>query len=896
MIESIGSYRILEKIGEGGMGEVFRATDTILKRHVALKVLRSEVANTSERIARFQREAEVLASLNHPNIAHLYGIEKSNGILALVMELVEGETLADRIAEGNISLDEALPIAKQIAEALEAAHEQGIIHRDLKPGNIKLRDDGTVKVLDFGLAKALEPTVASGSAAALANSPTITSPALETGVGVLLGTAAYMSPEQAKGRPADKRSDIWAFGCVLFEMLTGTRPFGGKDVAETMAAVIRAEPSWASLPARTPAAITRLLKRCLHKDPRQRLQHAGDARLELTETEWAATSDSAPHQATSARWWMLATAVAVVAAAIAVLALRMRNPEPVGAPVSRFAIRIPDAATISTTSSGYDVALSPDGRTLLFSGPGSGVYKRRLDATAFEPLRGAEIGLGPFFSPDGAWVGFLSEGKLKKVPIEGGLPITICDTPFAGARGTWGEDGTIVFTAGGDLYQVSENGGAIQPILKAGGDDGAVYSQPRFVPGSKTVLVRNGGPTGASSGRIEAIELSTLKRHPLVEGTAPQLSATGDLLFQQQGALWAVRFNPGRLAIEGAPVRMIESVWTLVANAAFSAARGGTLAYVAGSASSDRSIVWIDHGGKVTPAADTRGQLQSPRLSPNGKLAVVSATDGGSLGLWLYDLDRGTRQRLTTDANSRRTAWSPDATQFAFYSVTTPGVRQTASDQDLYVMPSTGGEPKLLLKRPGLQYPDSWSPDGRFLIFEDGEGPEASIGARRDLWLLPLRKTPLGIEAEAPQRLLVTRFNERGAVFAPDGRHIAFVSDESGRPEIYVQPFPGQAPKIPISTNGGLQPVWSRHGDELFYREGNWLMSVALQREPFRAGSPRRLFEFPGVTYNLDQNFADYDVAPDGRFLAIRSDVGARGQDIQLVLNWTEDLRRALGR
>jgi hypothetical protein len=888
----LGPYEILSPLGAGGMGEVYRAHDTKLNRDIALKVLLPEVADNPERLARFRREAQILASLNHPNIAHIYGLEEGDGVVALVLELVEGPTLADRIEKGAIPIDEALPIAKQIAEALEAAHEQGVVHRDLKPANIKVRDDGAVKVLDFGLAKAMEPASSAASAIALTNSPTITSPALMTGVGMLVGTAAYMSPEQAKGRPADTKSDIWAFGCVLFEMLTGRRAFSGDDVADTLAAVIRGEPSWDSLPAETPLAVVRVLRRCLHKDMRQRLQHIGDGRLELNETEPTPGPRAATHQMKSGAWWSLAAVAGACAAAAAVLAVRLHEPSAVKAPVSRFAIRIPEPATLSTTSSGYDVVLSPDGRTLLFSGPGTGVYKRRLDATAFEPLRGAEIGLGPFFSPDGAWVGFLSEGKLKKVPVDGGLPIQICETPFAGARGTWGEDGWIVFAAGGDLYKVSENGGPVQALLKAGGADNSSFSQPRFLPGAKAVLVRNSGATGGNTGRIEALELLTLKRHALLDGTSPQLADSSALVFQQQGALWVVKFDSTRLAIEGAPVRIVESIWALAANAAFSVAGDGTLAFVAGSATTDRSIVWLDRHGNVTPAVDARGQFQSPRLSPNDKAVVVSASDGTSLGLWRYDFS-GTRRRLTTDSNSRRTVWSPDGTQLAFYLTrTTPPV----SDQDLYVMPSTGGEPQLLLKRPGLQYPDSWSPDGRFLIFEDAEGPGANIGARRDLWLLPIRQTPSGVEADEPRPLLVTRFNERGAVFEPKGRQIAFVSDVSGRPEVYVQAFPGAATPTPVSTNTGLQPVWSRTGDELFYREGDWLMAAPVQRDPFQVGAPRRLVEFPGVTYNLDQNFADYDVARDGRFLAIRSDAGAHGQDIQIVLNWSEELHRAVGR
>ena len=888
----LGSYEITGQIGVGGMGEVYRATDTNLKRAVAIKVLPDAVATDPERLARFQREAEVLASLNHPNIASIYGLERTDGATALVMELVEGPTLADRIANGPIPIEEALAIAKQIADGLEAAHERAIIHRDLKPANVKVRSDGTVKVLDFGLAKAVEPAgVGNMVGAALSQSPTITTPAMTMG-GVILGTAAYMSPEQAKGKPTDRRSDIWAFGCVVYEMLAGSPAFGGEDVSDTLANILKTDPAWTRLPSGTPESVRRLLRRALEKERKRRLSDIADARLELDETEQWPKHESAARRSKSAPWWLVA-AVAVLMGAAGTFTAWLRVPEAAKSPLSRYTIRIPDGATISTTTSGYDVVLSPDGRTLLFSGPGSGVYKRRMDANDFAPLRGAETGRTPFFSPDGAWVGFVADGKLKKVPVEGGLPIPISDTPSLGTWATWHDDGTIIVAAGGDLFRVSENGGPVESILKAGGVDGNSFSQPRSLPGSNAVLVRNAGVTGGGTGHIEVIELSTLKRHRLVDGTAPQLSPDGDLLFQQQGAVWGVKFDVKRFAVDGAPVPLVESVWALGGNSAFSVARDGTLVYITGAPNSDRSMAWLDRSGKVTPALSFRGQFQSPRLSPDGKAAVISLADGGNLGLWRFEFERGTRQSLTPNANSRRTVWSPDGQLFAFYSTPT---RSAGTDQDLYVMPSNGGEATLLLKRPGLQFPASWSPDGRFLIFEEGEGPGATAGSRRDLWLLPIRQTASGVEAESPRPLLASRFSERGAVFAPKGHQIAFVSDESGRPEVYVQPFPGPGPKTPVSANSGLQPMWSRKGDELFYREGDWLMAVPVRPEPFQVGIPRRLFEFSGATYNLDNNFADYDVAPDGRFLAIRSEGGGRSQDIQIVLNWSEQLRRALGR
>jgi hypothetical protein len=750
-----------------------------------------------------------------------------------------------------------------------------------------------VKVLDFGLAKLAHPEGAAGHADVTA-SPTITSPAMMTGIGVILGTAAYMAPEQAKGRSADKRSDIWAFGCVLFEMLTGRRPFEGEDVSDTLAAVLRADPPWAELPPYTPWIIRRLVQRCLQKDPKRRLQHIGDARLELDEPDDGRVATERAAERKHRRIWPFVAAAAGIGA-IGGLTGWMLRPRTPPAQVTRYTIRVPVARL--TTVYNVDLALSPDGRTLIYAAPATALLKRRADSFAFEPLPGTFEPVGgadsgaaaPFFSPDGAWIGFRADKKLKKVSAEGGgLAATICDTPGLGVRATWGDDGSIVMaTASGDLYKVSSNGGTPALLLKADKDGG--FAQPHFVAGSKAVLVRRGSPF---TGQIEAIELSTLARHSLVEGTNPQVAATGDLLFEQRGGLWAVKFDQRRLIVTGAPVLIVESVRVAPGNPQFSTAADGSLAYIPGNTDPNRSLVWIDRAGKATAALDAKGGFQSPRLSPDGKRVVVSSQEGLDRDLWAYEFERGTRLKLTTSGSNRRAAWSPDGSQVAYYS--TPSRvggwaadrGQPVADQDLYVIPITGGEPKKLLARPGAQYPDAWSPDGRFLVFEEGEGGVATGAARRDLWLLPI--------GEAPRPLLVTQFYERGAVFSPDGHWLAFVTDESGRAEVYVQPFPGPGPKVAISNNGGLQPMWSRNGRELFYREGDWMMAVSIRLDPFRLEASRKLFEFPGPRYNLDPNFADYDVAPDGRFLAIQAD--SAEDEIQVVLNFARELRRALGR
>jgi eukaryotic-like serine/threonine-protein kinase len=868
----LGIYDVLAVIGAGGMGEVYRARDTKLQRDVALKVLPDAFVRDPDRLARFKREAQLLAALNHPNIAAIFGLEESVGTPALVLELVDGATLADRMAEGPVPLDETVAIATQIADALESAHEQGIVHRDLKPANIKVRPDGTVKVLDFGLAKAIEGT---GSAAAggggshdVTNSPTITSPAM-THVGMILGTAAYMSPEQAKGRTADRRSDIWAFGVVLYEMLSGEHAFKGDDVADTLAAVLRAEPAWTALPANTPSSIQRLLRRCLQKNPKHRLQHIGDARLELADVDGAsAVVASAPRPSSRRPLWTM-VAAAVAGGALVGLVGSMFTPARVAPPVTRFSIPMETSAALATGPNS-SMALSPDGRTLVYLAGGTrpGLERRRLSDATSEPIRGAEGGSRPFFSPDGEWIGFFAEGKVKKIPAAGGQPVIIADAPPA-ARATWGDDGTIVMARPG-LSWVASSGGT--PVEIFGADEGQFY-EPELLPGSKVVLVESRRPP--NPGYIEAVALETRSRHRLLEGSSPRLAPTGELLFVRQGRIWAVRFDATRLAVVGSPLPVVESVGLFDGGApenVFATSRDGSLVYLSGSSSG--SPVWIDRTGRATPAVDEPLELRNPRLSPDG--ARMAANGLTPPDVWIVDLARGSRLRLTTDGHNRGAVWSPDGQRVAFFSA--PQMPQSGDvSQDLFVAPAVGGARRRLLERPGAQWPVSWSPDGRSLIFEDGPG------FSRDLWLLPL--------GEDPRPLAVTRFNERGGVFSPDGRSIAFVTDESGRDEVYVQPFPDAGQKVPISTNGGLQPVWSRDGRELFYRDGDSLMAVAIQRAPFRAGAPRKLFDLPGALYDLNPYSADYDVAADGRFLSIRRETTA---DMHVVLNWVEELRRAL--
>ncbi len=648
----LGAYDVLAKLGEGGMGEVYRGRDSALHRDVALKVLPAEFMADPDRLMRFRREAQLLAALNHPNIAAIYGFESSSEVPALVLELVDGPTLADRLAGGALPVDEALAIAAQIAEALEAAHAQGIVHRDLKPANVKLRPDGTVKVLDFGLAKALDSHTASGPADL---SPTITSPAL-TRAGIILGTAAYMSPEQARGRAADARSDIWAFGVVLFEMLAGQRVFKGDDVADTLAAVLRGEPPWAALPADTPPSIRRLLRRCLQRDVRRRLQHIGDARLELADADEAEVTARTVVATPARRVWPIAVAAAAIgAAAVGLLGWTRTSPSPERS-VTRFSIQVPNlvARVIGTGSS---VAVSPDGRSVVYvvSGSGLGLERRRFSDMTAEPIRGTEGGTRPFFSPDSQWIGFFADGKVKRVPAAGGTAVALADVP-PNARATWGDDDTIVLARPG-LMRLPASGGVVETILEAGNDVGQFY-EAEFLPGARAVLVQNRRPPG--SGVIEAVELATGERHPLLEGASPKLSPDGDLLFVRDGKIWATKFDASRLAVVGTAVPLVESVGFADGDAGeggFATSRDGSLVYLAGEASS--SLVWLDRQGAATPAWPDELRLRNPRLSPDGRRVAANGTSAADL--WVFDLERGARLRLTTDGFNRGSAWSPDS-------------------------------------------------------------------------------------------------------------------------------------------------------------------------------------------------------------------------------------------
>jgi serine/threonine protein kinase len=696
----LGSYDIVAPLGAGGMGEVYRATDPNLGRQVAIKVLPEDVAADADRLARFQREAKTLASLNHPNIAQIYGLEKGDlsgagqvGIRALVMELVEGPTLADRITQGPVPLDDALPIAGQIADALEAAHEQGIIHRDLKPANIKLRPDGVVKVLDFGLAKTVEPTGA--LSAGVTQSPTITSPALMTGAGVLLGTAAYMSPEQTKGRAADRRSDIWAFGCVLYEMLSGARPFEGEDINETIAAIRRASPDWTRLPADTPLSIRRLLRRCLEKDRRERLPDIGAARLDIKEAQANVDVDPAApvaaaspsHRRLATLGWALASVMTVVALGLA--GTMYRWPATPDTRVYRSSI-VPHANLSGDPAS--RLAISPDGRRLAFLAPGGGnytmVWVRALDGATAQSLAGTEGATHPFWSPDSRFIAFTAGGKLKKIEAAGGPALTICDSESFG-RGTWNRDDIILFSPRrlGPIHRVHAGGGTPEPVMPLDANAGeTAHRHPYFLPDGRHFLFT--AYQAIVPAGLFVTSMDDTRRTRLMDGGSNAAYAQGFLLFLRDGTLLAQPFDAGTLTLTADARPVAEGVVTQPERAGtFSVSETGALVYQT-SGVGDRQLAWTNRQGTVTGTVDSRrAGYQTVELSPDGTRAAASviADTGDAEDIWVIDLTRSVPMRLTTDpASDRFPIWSPDGSHIVFQSNRRNGIF------DLYQRPASG--------------------------------------------------------------------------------------------------------------------------------------------------------------------------------------------------------------
>jgi serine/threonine protein kinase/Tol biopolymer transport system component len=886
----LGPYEILSALGVGGMGEVYRATDTRLKRQVAVKVLPAALMMDSERLARFKREAEVLASLNHPNIAAIHGLEDAGGTKALVLELVEGPTLADRVAQGPLAVPETLRIAKQIADALEAAHEQGIIHRDLKPANIKVRPDGTVKVLDFGLAKATDPTGA--SPADLTHSPTLS---MATQAGIILGTAAYMSPEQAAGKPVDKRSDIWAFGIVMLEMLTGRRPFAGDTASETMAAVMMKEPDWSQLPHATPEPIRKLLRRCLEKDRKRRLPDAAVVRMEIEDALAALAAPSlAPTVSTpQARWRPVATvgAALLVGAAIAlaaVLALRRPSPEPV---VTRLEISTP------ATPVPYQFALSPNGRRIAFvAGTTRQLWVRGLDQVSAQPLPGTDNAAYPFWSPDSRALGFFAGGKLLRVDITGGAPQILVADASGGVwgGGTWGADGVIVFGAGPrrPLMRVPAAGGvpvAVTAVSDGGGDLG-----PQFLPDGRHVLFFR-VKLGTQQGEVFVASLNGGEPTHVVGSTAAAAYAPpGYLLRVTQGVLVAQPFDAARAALSGDPIPVAQAVVETdgAFRSAFSVSAAGLLAHRSGVGGGQRQLVWMDRTGKIagTVGPPDENAPTSFALSPDGQRVANARNVQINYDIWVTDVARAVTTRFTFDpAAEYSPVWSPDGTQVVFRSVNRKGF----GPSDLFIKPSNGAtDERPLLASPQPKTPLDWSRDGRFLLYSAQDPKTLS-----DLWALPLSG-----DATKPFPVLQTSFDETQGQFSPDGRWLTYTSNESGRDEVYVRPFPEAGGKWQVSTSGGSQPRWRPDGQEIFYLASDAkLMAVpvaaATQARTMTVGAPVALFATRlanGAAISLTgyASRALYAVGRDGRFLMNVTIEPDHPSPIVIVQNWATALRK----
>ncbi len=887
----LGIYEILAPLGAGGMGEVYRARDTKLGREVALKVLPEAFANDAERMARFEREAQTLASVSHPNLAAIYGVEETTSTRALVMELVDGPTLSDRTAQGPMPLDEAFPVARQIAEALEYAHEKGIVHRDLKPANVKMAGDGTVKLLDFGLAKALATDAAGTNRA---NSPTISIAA--TQAGVILGTAAYMAPEQAKGKPVDRRADIWAFGCVLFEMLTGHQLFTGETVTDVLAAVVRAEPEWQSLPASTPPSIQRLLRRCLEKDPRRRLQAIGEARIIIEEILSGAVAPVSTLAKESrvgtpalqrALPWAVVTASLVAAVALAVAYFG----RPAAAPSIRALITAPENVKFEFNSPQGAPALSPDGARLVFPATDAtgkeALWVRPLDSLSAQRLEGTEGGEFPFWSPDSRHIGYFQDSKLKKIDVTGGPPWLVCDADSA-RGGAWGKD-VIIFAARalGGLSSVPVGGGTPNPVASPNRTEGNFSNRwPVFLPDGRHFLFLSGdlAATGTSRLGIYAGEVGSDKLEFLLQADSDaQYAAPGYLLFLRGETLMAQGFDAGSLKLKGEAFPVAEHVASplLYRLGIFGVSQTGLLVYEIGRGQSrGGQLTWFDESGKEL---ETLGQpgANDPWISPDGKHVAYSTVDEAGRGtdIWLKDLARGVQTRFSFGSRvTRYPVWSPDGTRVAY-----TGLRE--SEFDIFAKDASGaGKEEILVESEASKFLSDWSRDGRYILFSS-LAPRGK--PKYGIWVMPL------FGDRKPYAYLQTDFNNSAAVFSPDGRWLAYQSDESGSYQIYLSPFPAGGGKWGVSQGGGVQPMWKHDGSAIYYLtlDGK-LMEASIQEKgsAVEIGTPQELFQQPLT--DSGPNARGYAVSPDGKRFLMSKAEQVSSPPLVLVTDWTKDLKR----
>jgi serine/threonine-protein kinase len=914
----LSEYEITARIGAGGMGEVYRAHDVKLGRDVAVKVLPSPMAHDTARIARFKREAQILATLNHPHIAAIYALEESEDVVALVLELVDGATLADRIRQRRLAMNDVLTIARQTAEALEAAHAKGIIHRDLKPANIKAPDGGTVKVLDFGLAKAIDEETAAGVRAQLTMSHA-------TQDGLIVGTVSYMSPEQARGLPVDKRTDIWAFGCVMYEMITGRKAFEGDTVTDCFAAILGQDPDWATLSPHAPPSVVALIKRCLEKDVQHRLADIGEARRQLEDVLATVTArvSSWPDGGSAKRRvprlkYAASIAGLLVAGAFGVRAFRQLTLKP-----ERIDIGLANDEFIPSTHSS-ELALSSDGTLMayasskrmagmpkMYSGSdGAGdsnqgddvsggmpsmamteqIYLRTIGQGTAKPLGGA-LGSGPFFSPDGKWLGFwhAPTGTLRKVAVTGGAPVKICDAVSGIAGATWGPDGTIVF-AWFDLFRVPASGGLPTTLLKVDEERGERFLRhPSFLPSGKAILFTVGMADSYSydDADIGVLSLDTGKKRILVRGgTSPRYAPSGHLIYARAGTLLAIPFDPEKLEVTGQPFPVANGVF-MSANtgmAAFSVSAAGHLAYADGPEERGTRVpVWVDKKGHKSPLAVKPQSYLHPRISPDGRQLAIEV-EGASHDIFTYDFARGGEPtKMSFDGASHWPSWTPDGRRLTFRSWKT-------GTMTMWWMPADrSSEPELLTNIGSMQSPESWSPDGRTLAFTQMNDPQSGS----DIYTLSLDGD------NKPHALLQTKFSEGSPKFSPNGAWLAYSTNESGQPEVWAMAYPA-GERIHISTNGGTDPLWRRDGRQLYYRLGDQMLVVDITYSPsLKASKPRVLWRgnyLAGAGSSCGMagpTSANYDVTPDGeRFLMIEdASSTAESERLRVVSNWSVELK-----
>jgi serine/threonine-protein kinase len=852
------------------MGEVWRARDTRLDREVAIKVLPEAFATDASRLSRFEREAKLLAALNHPGIATVHGFEHVDGVSMLIQELVEGPTLAERLRRGALPVREALELAGRIAEALEAAHEKGIVHRDLKPSNVKLTADRRVKVLDFGLAKALAGEASTGDVSKL---PTDTSP---TGAGVILGTAPYMSPEQARGESVDERTDIWAFGCVLYEMLAAKRAFPGASGTDVVVGILEREPDWKALPSDVPPLARSVLRRCLRKDRSQRLHAMADARLEIEEALTGTGSQAAAEPAWS-RWsapraWLV---ILGVLAAAGTSWLWTRSPPPGHHAPTRFNIDVAASTQLPLETVTAPIAISPDGRQLAYQAEGQGLYVRALDQARARRIPGTEGASQPFFSPDGQWLGCVADGKLLRVPLGGGSPRVIAEAPQV--RGaSWADDGTIVYTPHtlSGLFRVSSEGGAPSKLTEPDPSQETSHRWPQVLPGGHAVLFTIHPPSGRiDESRIAALSLKTGDRKILVQGGIyGRYVPTGHLVFASGGSMFAAPFDVGKLELMGPAAAVLDDVRMAWGSGAahFDFSRGGTAMYVMPhQRPGEAALQWVDRKGAAAPVTSTRRAFRDPQLSPDGRRLAVHVQEPKGNDLWLLDIARQAWTRLTFAKDNTVPVWSPDGARIAFTS-------NRNGHYNLYLIAADGGGVERLTTSVSWQFPSSWSPDGRVLLF-DGSNPDTDW----DIWEVPVDGD------RRPRPLVATPLKEAEASLSPDSRWLAYTSDESGRSEVYVRAHGGSDRRWTISTEGGSEPLWSHMGREIVYRNGTKILAVPVATTPtFKAG-------VPAVLFDRGKRVLGYDVTPDGQRFVIAEDAETEPERLQIVFipDWFEELK-----